>query len=221
MHTLVADGNDNVVLSPSDSYKTPTSANTGTSPVSHTQALSKVGSDGKEPVQITTTELDSPIDSLEEANSHSRSRASARKRWLVIALIIVCLVAAIVGITVGATASARQKPSTEPVGQQSAGAASNSSTLSSPVNNQNSLQLLPETHLVATQWAEANVNHYRIYYQASNGMLWESAWDNDTASWTSSQITRDGTNIKAGTSLAAVVGYPHANTTYTLVSSSS
>jgi hypothetical protein len=73
--------------------------------------------------------------------------------------------------------------------------------------------------IAASQWTDLQgIKHYRVYFQDEKTVIQESAWDSDTRNWVISPITGEDMQIQNETALAATVGWPHANFTYTLVS---
>jgi hypothetical protein len=129
-------------------------------------------------------------------NQHSR-RISKRQSVAASLLITLVLVVVAVGTWIGV-----RKHGKEPSNRQLAQFDSNA------------------TGMAALYWmTPTGDKHYGVYYQNTSGTIMELAYDSVNATWKSDEVTNLTHQTRPGTSLAAAAGWPHANYSYTLVSS--
>jgi hypothetical protein len=143
-----------------------------------------------------------------EAQRHDGRFSGRRTRILLVAAIL--LLAAAIGGGLGGGLAARNRALTQ----------TPTSTSAPPPSHFDFSPVYGNSSLAATEWQEqvTNVTHYRVYFQAKTGTIWESAWDSNSSTWTVSPITDSGADIKMGTPLTAVNGYPHINSSWAVVS---
>jgi hypothetical protein len=128
-----------------------------------------------------------------------------RTFWIVFVVAALLVVGGAVGGGIGGWMATRSQTSVAP---DTAGASNR--TKSSPV--------FQNSTITAMHWKDgSNVTHHRVFFQAKDGTILESARDSGSPAWNVTAITDPGTDIKLGTTITAVGGYPHVNTSWELV----
>ncbi|RWA05290.1 hypothetical protein EKO27_g9816 [Xylaria grammica] len=143
-----------------------------------------------------------------EANAAVPDQETMESKALV-ALLILAIIGAGVGGGVGATVG---RGTRRQGAEQDAGNRVNTTTIIPP-----SL-ILGNSSVTAVHWKDSSGNkEYRVYVQEKDGSILEAAWASNMPTWNSSRITEEGYDIMLGTPLTSSVGYPHADSTLSLV----
>jgi hypothetical protein len=134
--------------------------------------------------------------------------------WILAGVGAIVIAAAAIGGGVGGSLAHRSKSQPTASGQGNQTIPNNTTI---PDNTTSRYQNLG---IAALHWIEgANTSQYRVYYPQPNlSVVSESAWNSDTKSWTVSTITDEGADIKTNSPIACSAGYPHTNTSNSLVS---
>ncbi|GAW23428.1 hypothetical protein ANO14919_129870 [Xylariales sp. No.14919] len=129
--------------------------------------------------------------------------------WVLVTLLILAIIGAGVGGGVGATVG---RGTRRQGAEQGAGNRVNTTTTTPP-----SL-IFQNSSVAAVHWKDSSGNkEYRVYVQEKDGSILEAAWASNMPTWNSSRITEEGHDIMLGTPLTSSVGYPHADSTLSLV----
>lgn len=163
---------------------------------------------------ITAPQIDTPQQPFKrgEVRALLGSKRNTRKRLIGLALVVI--VVTVIGGSVGGTRAIHKSADADdqnPGGPSTDVTSDPSPTTPLPFKN---------TGLAAMQWTDLNGTlHRRLYYQDFSARIRESSWDNSSAFNAQWDIHTIGDAVKSETPIAAVAGYPHANHTYSLVSS--
>ncbi|KAF2258902.1 hypothetical protein CC78DRAFT_476888 [Lojkania enalia] len=127
--------------------------------------------------------------------------------WILFGVVVAIILGAAIGGGIGGAMASRNKSNSMPT------------SVPTPTPNRvKSSPVLENSTLAAMGWVPKDgILRYAIYYQAKDGHILESAWDENSDEWAISKITDTGADIAFGTPLSANGGYPHTDLTWDFV----
>lgn len=143
---------------------------------------------------------------VSEKDPHNEPKPDRRRKRALLLLLGVALIFCVVGATIGGVLGSRQKESSSPDSNiQFSDAPPNESSLPKP-------RILSTSSLASFNYTDGDgIEHHRVFFQATNNTIFQTAWSSSSNAWTVSPVTtkekqeklsqldvRNGTPIAAG-----------------------
>jgi hypothetical protein len=159
------------------------------------------------------------------ANGDAKRTCGMRRRqaWILAAGAMIVAIVVAIGAGVGvAVSSKHQASSSQNASSNSTASPASSSPAVPPSQSGTPFQsdISNISTLAAVNWTEpSGAAQYRIYYQNRNNYITELSWTTGQPFWTPRLVTNDTIDVRNGSPLAAIVGWPGNDRTKPIVGS--